>query len=178
MCRSDQAGASPGRVSFRRLKRSLQMIVCISCTKASCTRRLLPHPNPIPFMRVPTGARRGGSSGEREGGRPGALLGCPRLGPLGVWCLALLLCRVLAMRCDAMRARSRAKRWLARIPELMACLRTPGSRAGHGTAQLLASAPGNFLQVTPRSRPAVHRRRVYVECSSAPTSVQSSPNVE
>lgn len=101
------------------------MIVCKSCTKASYSGRLLPHPNPIPFMRVSTGARRGGSSGEREGGRPGALLGGPRLGPLGVWCLALLLCRVLAMRCDAMRCEppSAPKRWLARIPELMAWLR-------------------------------------------------------
>lgn len=100
-------------------------------------------------MRVPTGARRGGSSGEREGGRPGALLGCPRLGPLGVWCLALLLCRVLAMRCDASplprlimlaRKNSRADGLPAHV----------GSRAEHGTAQLLASAPGNFLQVTLR----------------------------
>lgn len=150
------------------------MIVSMSCTKASRTRRLVPHPNPIPFMRVPTGARRGGSSGEREGGRPGALLGDPRLGPLGVWCLALLLCRVLAMRCDAMRACFRAKRWLARIPELMACQhKWVAAGAGHGTAQLLASAPGNLLQVTPRSRPAVHRRHIYIQCSSALTSCEA-----
>lgn len=67
------------------------------------------HPNPIRFMRVPTGALVEsfvwGNGKVRQAGREGGPARCwgPRLGPLGVWCLALLLCRDLVMRCDAMR---------------------------------------------------------------------------
>lgn len=52
----------------------------------------------------------------------GALLGGSTARPSGrvVSCIAFVSCSGDAMRCDAMRARSGARRWLARIPELMA----------------------------------------------------------
>lgn len=114
-----------------------------------------------------------------KGGREvGRAAGMSTARPSGrvVSCIAFVSCSGDAMRCDASplprlmlaRKNSRADGLPAHV----------GSRAEHGNAQLLASAPGNFLQVTPRSRPAVHRRRVYIECISALTSVQSSTKAE
>ena len=75
----------------------------------------------------------------------------PRLGPPGVWCLALLLCRVLAMRCES-APRMMLARKNSRADALPAQV---GGRAG-----LPASAPGKPLHANPRSRPAVHRRHM------------------
>lgn len=115
-----------------------------------------PHPNPIPSMRVATGALVEpfvwGKKGREGGGGDSARCWGPRLGPLGVWCLALLLCRDLVMRCDASSfPRETLARKNSRADGLAAQV---GGRGGHGLLQLLLRA-GNFpqAQVNPRSRP-------------------------
>lgn len=107
MCRAVQGRSRPGRGSFQRLNKDR----CRRSSVFHAPRHLAqdafspsePHPVDAGGHRRAGGAVRLGKG--RQGGREGDSAGCwgPRLGPLGVWCLALLLCRDLVMRCDAMR---------------------------------------------------------------------------
>lgn len=102
MCRPSQAWPSPDRVSFRKLRKIAAgdrlYVMHQGISHSTTCRPSEPHPVHAGAHRRAAGWFVWGKGGS-EAGR--VLLGGPRLGPLGVWCLALLLCRVLAMRCDA-----------------------------------------------------------------------------
>lgn len=132
MCRSDQAGPSPGRVSFRRLRKIAadDRLYLMHQGMLHWTPSLPSEPHPV---HADTHRRALGWFVWGKGGRGGQAC-CWGSHGSALWACGVLHCFcVVFWRCDAMRARSRIKRWLARIPELMACLLTRvGGRARHG----------------------------------------------